>query len=88
VRVGVEGRALLGAGGGGAGRYTVPVRIVVKTGSRVIAERVRQATVAIPAGDTQGSFTLVEEGLVVSPADAGSFEIEVGLGGMGGRRRG
>ena len=85
VRVGVEGRALLGASGG-AGRYTVPVRIVVKRGSRIIGERVRQVSVAIPAGDTQGTFTLVEEGLLVAPADAESFEIEVGLGGPAGRR--
>lgn len=91
VRVGVEGRALLGAGAGTGGRFNVPVRIVVKRGDRIIDTRVRQASVEIPAGDTQGSFALVEEGFVVPAADAGTFDIEVGLGGAaaapGGRRR-
>jgi hypothetical protein len=91
VSVGVEGRALLGAGGS-AGRYDVPVRIVVKHGSTVLADRVRRTTVTIPAGDTQGSFTVVEEGILVPPSAAQDFEIEVGLGGGskagGSRRRG
>ncbi|QFU15805.1 hypothetical protein [Microvirga thermotolerans] len=82
VKVGVEGRALLGAGGT-AGRYDVPVQIVVKRGSTVIANRSRRVSVAIPAGDTQGTFAIVEEGIVVPAADATAFEIEVGLGGSG-----
>lgn len=80
VKVGVEGRALLGAGGG-AGRYDVPVQIVVKGGSGVIANRSRRTAVAIPAGDTQASFTVIENGIVVPAAYANTFEIEVGLGG-------
>ena len=91
VRVGVEGRALLGAGAGSGGRFNVPVRILVKRGDRIIDSRVRQATVEIPAGDSQGTFALVEEGIVVPAADAETFDIEVGLGGagaaQGGRRR-
>jgi hypothetical protein len=88
VKVGVEGRALLGASGG-AGRYDVPVGIVVKRGSTVIANRSRRLSVAIPAGDTQATFAIVEEGIVVPAADSQSFKIEVGLGGKaaaGGRR--
>ena len=73
-------------GRGSDGRYTVPVRIVIKSGPRH-RHMVDAASIAIPAGDTQ-AFTLVEEGLLVAPADAESFEIEVGLGGAGGRRRG
>jgi hypothetical protein len=80
VRVGVEGRALLGVGGG-AGRFNVPVQIVVKGGSSVIANRSRQTSVAIPSGDTQANFTVIENGIVVPAAYANSFEIEVGLGG-------
>lgn len=92
VKVGVEGRALQGAGGA-AGRFDVPVRIVVKDGSTVIANRLRRTAVAIPAGDTQGSFAIVEEGIVVPAASSQGFEIEVGLGTAGpagaaeGRRR-
>jgi hypothetical protein len=80
VKVGVEGRALLGTGGA-AGRYDVPVRIVVKSGSRVIANRVLRTAVAIPAGQTQASFAVVEEGIAVPAADASTFEIEVALAG-------
>jgi hypothetical protein len=82
VRIGVEGRALLGAGGS-AGRYDVPVHIEVKSGSTVIANRSRRLSVTIPPGDTQGSFSFVEEGIIVPARDASVFEIEVGLGGGG-----
>ncbi len=80
VKVGVEGRALLGVGGG-AGRFNVPVQIVVKGGSGVIANRSRQTSVAIPSGDTQASFAVIEGGILVPAAYANTFEIEVGLGG-------
>jgi hypothetical protein len=80
VKVGVEGRALLGAGGG-AGRFNVPVQIVVKGGSGVVANRSRQTSVAIPGGDTQASFSVIEGGIVVPAAYANSFQIDVGLGG-------
>jgi hypothetical protein len=79
VRVGVEARALLGAGGS-AGRYDVPVQIVVKDGSTVFANRSRRVAAAIPAGQTQTTVSIVEEGIVVPAASANNFEIEVGLG--------
>lgn len=82
VKIGVEGRVLLGAGGA-SGRYDVPVNIVVKSGSTVIANRSRRVAVSVPAGDTQGTFQVIEEGIVVPAADASIFEIEVGLGGAG-----
>jgi hypothetical protein len=93
VKVGVEGRALLGAGAGGSGgRYDVPVRVVVKKGSTILANRASRASVTIPAGQSQGSFIVIEEGILVPPNAAQGFEIEVGLGGagpeQGGRRRG
>lgn len=83
VKVGVEARALLGVGGT-AGRYNVPVNIVVKDGSTVIANRSRNATAAIPTGSTQASVTIVEDGIVVPPARVNTFEIEVALGGRRG----
>ncbi|MCG7392333.1 hypothetical protein MHY87_05385 [Microvirga sp. ACRRW] len=85
VKVGVEARALLGAGGG-AGRYNVPVQVVVKGRSGVIATRSRTGVAAIPAGGTQASVTVVEEGILVPASQANEFEIEVGLGGRQGRR--
>ncbi|MCB8820339.1 type 2 periplasmic-binding domain-containing protein [Microvirga rosea] len=80
VKVGVEGRALLGSGGA-PGRYDVPVQIVVKRGDTIIANRSKRTSVTIPAGDTQANFAIIEEGIVVPAAEANTFEIEVGLGG-------
>jgi hypothetical protein len=80
VRVGVEARALVGVGGA-AGRYNVPIHIVVKDGSTVFANRSRSVAAAIPAGQTQTTVSVVEEGIVVPASYANSFEIEVGLGG-------
>jgi len=79
VKVGVEARALLGAGGS-PGRYDVPVTMVVKRGSAVIASRVARSTITIPPGETMGSTVIVEDGLVVPPSAVDGFEIEVGLG--------
>jgi hypothetical protein len=84
VKVGVEARALLGAGGA-AGRYDVPVQVVVKDGSTIIANRTRRTVAAIPAGGTQATVTVVEEGIVVPAARANNFEIEVSLGARGRR---
>ncbi|MBB4040153.1 hypothetical protein GGR34_001804 [Microvirga flocculans] len=80
VKVGVEARALLGVGGS-AGRYDVPVQIVVRDGSTVFANRSRRAAAAIPAGQTQTTVSVIEDGIVVPAASANSFKIEVGLGG-------
>ncbi|MBB3018903.1 hypothetical protein FHR70_001957 [Microvirga lupini] len=79
VRVGVEARALLG-NAGSAGRYDVPLQIVVKDGSTVFANRSRRVAAAIPAGQTQTMVSVVEEGIVVPAASAERFEIQVGLG--------
>ena len=83
VKVGIEGLALLGGGGGGA-RSSVPVVFQIRQGDKVTVSRVRQASVSIPAGDSQGTFMLVESGMAV-PAGSGAFDIEVGLGGGSGR---
>lgn len=85
VNVGVEGRAVLS--GNGPSRLDVPVRIVVKRRGTVVANRVLRASIAVPAGDSHGSFAVVGEGLIVPAADAADFEIEVGLGGAAGARR-
>jgi len=78
VKVGVEGRALIGPAGSG-GQLDAPVRFVLKRGGTVLANRARHAAVALAPGELQGSFTVVEDGLVVPP-NTGEFEIEVALG--------
>ncbi|WP_133769505.1 hypothetical protein [Enterovirga rhinocerotis] len=85
VRVGVEGLALLGPSGG-SGRFSVPVTFRIVRGDSVVATRVQNASVVIPAGQAQAMFQVVEGGLVVPPR-TGEFDIEVGLGGGGGARR-
>lgn len=78
LKIGVEGLALLGPSGG-SGRITAPLRIVVKRGSTIIANRARQIAVSIPPGQANTTFSAVEDGILV-PA-GGEAEIQVGLGG-------
>lgn len=86
LKIGAEGRVILGAAGGG--RFDVPVRFVVSDGATVYASRVRRAAVSINPGDANGFFAVVEEGIVVpASANVRGFDIEVGLGdGPRGRR--
>ena len=79
VKVGVEGRALLGPGSGSA-RFDVPVTIVLKRGETVLASRVKRVAVSIPPGQAHASFVVVEGDLIVPPG-TGEFDIQVGLGG-------
>jgi hypothetical protein len=83
VKVGVEGRLVLGTGSGG--RHDIPIRIAVTQGTTVLVNRARRASVALPAGETFASFAVVEEGILVPASAAQDFDIEVGLG--GGARR-
>jgi hypothetical protein len=85
IKVGVEGRALIGPAGS-AGRFEAPVRFAIKSGNEVLASSARRAAVALSPGQTQGTFLVVEEGLVVPPG-AGAFDIEVALGGSGAAER-
>lgn len=79
VKVGVEGRALLGPGGR-SGRFDVPVTFAVRQGDKVLASRVKRVSVSIPADQAQASFVAVEGDMVVPPG-TGEFDIVVGLGG-------
>jgi hypothetical protein len=81
MRVGVEGRLLLGPNGR-PGTFSVPVRIVVKRRADIVTQRFSRVSVTVPAGDTQGEFAYIEENLVVpvsevDPSD--EFDIYVGL---------
>ena len=87
LKIGVEGRVLLGAAGS-PGRYDVPVHFTVKSGERVVASRAQRQAVVVPATG-QASFQMIEQGIQV-PAGLRDIEIEVGFGagpaGGGGRR--
>jgi|tagenome__1003787_1003787.scaffolds.fasta_scaffold20940151_1 hypothetical protein len=84
VKVGVEGRALIGPAGS-PGRFDAPIRVVVKRGEQVFANRLRRIPVAVPPGEAHGTFVTVEEGIVIPPG-TGDFDIEVGLGGGAGEK--
>ena len=84
VKVGVEGRALLGPAGQ-PGRFDAPVTFVIKRGERVFTSRTQRVSVSVPAGDTQASFVTVQDGLVVPPG-VGEYEIDVGLGAGAGEK--
>ena len=77
LKVGVEGRALIGPAGGAGGRFEAPVRFDVKVGDKIILSRARRVPVSVTGA--QGEFIVVEDNIVV-PANAGEYEIEVGLG--------
>ena len=77
VKVGVEGRALIGPAGS-AGRFDTPVTFVIKRGDRILASKTQRVAVAVPAGETQASFVAIENNLVVPPG-IGEYEIDVGL---------
>ena len=62
MRVGVEGRLLLGPQGK-PGTFTIPVRVVVKDGDKVAYSSVTRLSVTVPPGDTQADFSTVQEGI-------------------------
>lgn len=81
LRVGVEGRVLLGPSGR-PGTFSVPVRIVVKRRAEIVTQRFTRLSVSIPANETQSEFSYVEENVLVplsqiDPAD--EFDVYVGL---------
>lgn len=86
VRVGVQALALLGPGGA-PGRFEAPVRILVKHRDQVVVSRARRLAITVPSGASQGSASLVEEGILVPARFARDYEIEVGLGGPVPRER-
>lgn len=89
IKVGVEGRLLLGANGR-PGTYTVPVRVVVKRRQEIVQQRFTQLRVTIPNGETQAEFAHVEDRIVVpiSAADPDDeFDVYVGFDASGNQAR-
>ncbi len=80
LRVGVQGRVLVGPAGGSGGRFDAPVRVVVRNNAQVFATRSRRAAVAVPGGETGADFTVVEEDITIPASVGDNFEIQVSLG--------
>lgn len=75
LKIGVEGRALIGPAGS-PGRYDAPVRFVVKQGERVLVSRLQRQSVTVASGPS--SFTAVESGIAI-PKTNDEITILVGL---------
>lgn len=81
LKVGVEGRVLLGPAGS-PGSYGAALTTTVMRGTSVIGKRSARVGASIPSGQSGADFIHVEEGIMV-PAGKGDVEIFVGLGGGG-----
>lgn len=81
LKVGVEGRVLLGPAGS-PGSYGATLTTTVTRGTSVVARRSSRVGATIAGGQGSADFTHVEDGIVV-PAGSGDVEIIVGLGGGG-----
>ncbi|BCB20827.1 hypothetical protein [Bosea sp. ANAM02] len=79
LKVGVEGRVLLGPAGT-PGNYGATLTTTVTRANKVIGKRSARVGAAIPSGQSGADFTHVEDGILV-PAGQGDIEIFVGLGG-------
>lgn len=77
IKVGVEGRVLLGPSGS-TGTFTAPVRVLVKRGDKVLVSRLQRATATVPSGDTQARFVVIEDNMIV-PRQGEELSIFVGL---------
>jgi len=86
MKIGVQGRMLLGASGK-PGTYTVPVRIAIKRGDTVVVSRAARVAVSIPANEAGANFTHIEENLIlpISERDvADEYDVFVGFDASGG----
>jgi hypothetical protein len=77
IKVGVQGRVLIGPSGS-PGNYGAGLRITVKRGTAVLANRVVRIGATIKPGEGGADFTHVEPGLVV-PAGRGEVDVVVAL---------
>ncbi len=64
MRVGVEGRLLLGPEGK-PGTFQIPVRVAVKDGEKVVYSRVTRVGVTIPPDASQASFTYIDDNIAL-----------------------
>ena len=78
VKVGVEGRVLLGPGGSG-NRFDAPVTFSLTRNDQPFVTKTQRASVTIPPGRYEQNFVVVQGDLVVPPGTA-EYDIVVGLG--------
>lgn len=89
LKIGVDGRVLAGPAGG-SGAQSATLRMIVRRGTTIVAQRAPRVGATIASGESGANFTHIEDGIIV-PAGSGEVDIEIGLdpGGAaaGGKRR-
>jgi len=81
IKVGVQGRIILGEGGRPGG-YTAPVRIAVRKGDQTVYSKLHTVPVSVPADDTHGVFTVIDDAIAlpIGAEDPGNeYKILIGL---------
>lgn len=95
IKVGVQGRLLLGETGK-AGTFTVPVRVVVRSNGQTVYSKLLPTAVTIPEADTQAAFVVIDDSVnvpITAEDPASAYSILVGLdpqgakAGGGGKKR-
>jgi hypothetical protein len=65
IRVGIEGRVVIGEKGS-PGTYPAPLRVWVRDrDGTVIVSKEQHLSVTVPAGETQGTFKIIDDSIVV-----------------------
>ncbi|NLH83405.1 MAG: hypothetical protein GX458_21580 [Phyllobacteriaceae bacterium] len=82
IRVGVAGRVLSGRNAA-TGKVTVPVRIAVTAGEKVLYSKLIATTVDVQAPDYSGLFSVVDDGISLTIPESQAATIYVGLDGHG-----
>lgn len=85
LKVGVEGRALLGPAGR-PGSYNVPITITINSDEKPFITRSLRTSVSIAGGQDSAEFVLVESGIRV-PGGRPDMDIQVGFSSGGGQAR-
>lgn len=80
VRVGVAGRVLSGPTGA-TGASSVPVRVAVMVGDKVVYSKLHAAAVDVQAPDYSALWSVVDDAVVMTVADSKEATIYVGLDG-------
>lgn len=87
IKVGVQGRVILGENGK-PGTYTIPLRVAVRGDGKTVYSRLIPTSVTIPASETQAAFVIIDEQvtLPITAEDPGEqYTILVGLDPQGQR---
>ena len=86
IRVGADGRVLLGPAGA-AGRFDVPIRVAVFSESqgKPVESKLFRMGVSVPSGQASVPFQFVSDSVVVRipPGRTGEYSIKVGIDGGG-----